>query len=88
MYLISPSSDIPLKVVMETIDIFSDFLCASFNSSIKSKKFPNNLKIADITSLHKKGNGDVKGNYRPVSILPNLSKVFEKSIFTQMSQFF
>ena len=51
-------------------------------------KFPENLKLADITPAYKKGKKDIKGNYRPVSILPNLSKIFEKQIFKQMSQFF
>ena len=50
-------------------------------------KFPENLKLADITPAYKKGKKDVKGNYRPVSILPNLSKMFEKHIFKQMSHF-
>ena len=36
----------------------------------------------------KKVKKDTKGNYRPVSILPNLSKIFEKCMFEQMSQFF
>ena len=35
----------------------------------------------------KKVKKDIKGDYRPVSILPNLSKIFEKCIFKQMSQF-
>ena len=84
----SQSSDIPIKIVKENIDVFSDFLCSSFNSSIKLSKFPENLKQADITPAYKKGKKDIKGNYRPVSILPNLSKVFEKLMFKQMSQFF
>ena len=84
----SQSSDIPIKIVKENIDVFSDFLCSSFNSSLKLSKFPENLKQADITPAYKKGKKDVKGNYRPVSILPNLSKVFEKLMFKQMSQFF
>lgn len=33
-------SDIPVKVVKENIDVFSDFLCVSPDSSIKSRKFP------------------------------------------------
>ena len=50
--------------------------------------FPENLKHADITPLYKKDKKDIKGNYRPVTILPNLSKIFEKCMFEQMSQFF
>ena len=45
------------------------------------------LKHADITPLCKKGKKDNKGNHRPVSILPNISKIFEKYMLEQMSQF-
>ena len=54
------------------------------NSSFKSSSFPSCLKMADVTLLHKKG----KENYRLVSILPIFSKVFEGSMFAQMSSFF
>ena len=50
--------------------------------------FPEILEHVDITLLYKKGKNYIKGNYRPVSILPNLSKIFEKCMFEQMSQFF
>ena len=36
----------------------------------------------------KKGKKDIKENYRPVIILPDLTKIFEKYMFEQMSQFF
>ena len=45
-------------------------------------------KLADISPAYKKGKEDIKGNYRPVNILPNLSNLFEKHIFIQMSHFF
>ena len=85
---VTQSCDIPIKIAKENIDIFSNFLCVSFSSSINSRKFQKNLKLADITSLLKKGKKDIKSNYRPVSILPNLSKNFKKCVFTQISQFF
>ena len=88
MHEISQGSDISEMILKEKINIFSNFLCGSFNSSIKSRKFPENFKLADIIPPHKKGKKDIKGNYRPVSILPNLSKIFEKCILTQMLQFF
>ena len=46
------------------------------------------MKLANVTPVYKKGNRSEKGNYRPVSILPNISKVFERCIYKQMSQFF
>ena len=84
----SQISDIPTKIIKENVDVFADFLCTSINSSIKSSLFPSCLKFADVTPLHKKGRKDAKQNYRPVSILPTLSKIYERSMFKQMSSFF
>ena len=83
----SQSSDIPIKVLKENSDIFSNFLCNSSNNSITLSTFPEILKHVDITPLYKKGKKDIKGKYRPVSIPPNLSKIFEKYMIEQMSQF-
>ena len=49
------SYDIPTRVIVENPDIFSDVLCNNFNNSIVSLNFPQCLKLAKITSLHKKG---------------------------------
>ena len=84
----SQHSDIPIKIIKENLDIFADFLCTNINSSFKSSSFPSCLKMADVSPLHKKGKKDLKENYRPVSILPVFSKVFERSMFAQMSIFF
>ena len=84
----SQYSDIPTKIIKENSDIFSNFISESINNSIKSSIFPSCLKHADVTPLHKKCNKSLKENYRPVSILPILSKVFERSMFKQMSSFF
>ena len=84
----SQHSDIPIKIIKENLDIFADFLCTNINSSFKSSSFPSCLKMADVTPLHKKGKKDLKEKCRPVSILPVFSKVFERSMFAQMSSFF
>ena len=87
----SQSSDISIKVLKENTDIFSNFLCNSFNSSIKLSTFPEIRKHAHITPSYKKGEKDISEtstDYRPVSVLPNLSKIFEKCMFDQISQFF
>ena len=54
----------------------------------KSSMFPNSLKLADVTPLHKTGRKELKEDYRSVSILPTLSKVFERIMFVQISAFF
>ena len=68
-------------------DIFTDILLASFNDSVERSNFPSSLKKAIITSVFKKGDRNSKDNYRPVSILPNLSNIFERCIFLQFYSF-
>jgi hypothetical protein len=46
------------------------------------------LKKAQVTPLHKKNDPLSKTNYRPVSVLPVFSKIFEKVFETQLSDFF
>ena len=46
--------------------------------------FPEELKQADIKPIHKKESRNEKENYRPVSILPNLSKIFERCMYDQL----
>ena len=43
--------------------------------------------MANVTPVYKKGNRSEKDNYRPVSILPNLSKIFERCLCKQISTF-
>ena len=71
------------------MDIFANSLCKNISSSFKSFSFPSCLNMAGVTLLHNKGKEDLKKqNYRPVSILPILLKVFSKSMFAQMSSSF
>ena len=70
------------------MDLFADFIVGSLKGTINTSIFSSCLKLADITPLHKKGRKDNKENHRPVSILPTLSKIFEKILFEQMSVFF
>ena len=58
------------------------------NKSLETCNFPSCLKMANVTPVYKKGNRSEKGNYRPVSILPNLSKIFERCLCKQISTFF
>ena len=65
-----------------------DYLCDSINALFKSLMFPNSLKLADVTPIHKKGMKELKEDYRSVSILPTLSKIFERIMFVQISASF
>ena len=80
-------TDIPTKIIKENADIFADILLARFNDSVEKSNFPSFLKKANITPVFKKGDRNSKDNYRPVSILPNISKIFERCIFRQLYRF-
>ena len=57
------------------------------NQMIMTTTFLSTLKQADVITLHKKGNKDNPNNYRPISTLHNLSKVFERVILTRITKF-
>ena len=58
------------------------------NLSITSKKFPQAWKVAKVIPLHKKEEETNPKNYRPVSLLSNVSKILEKSIHMQLNSYF
>ena len=69
-------TDIPTKFVKENADIFANVLVSNLNDSIEKSNFPSILKNATITPVFKKGDRNSKDNYKPVSILTNISKIF------------
>ena len=60
------------------------------NQSITSGIFPNSLKIAKVTPkcIFQKENSKLITNYRPISVLPVISKIFESVIHEQLSEYF
>ena len=58
------------------------------NLSLSSATFPDSLKIAHVAPIHKKNSVLEKGNYRPVSVLSAISKIFETAIEKQFSDHF
>ena len=74
--------NIPPKLLKESRDISSIVLSSDINKCINKGKFPDNLKTADITPTFKDDHL-LKSNYRAISILPTLSKIYEKFIYQQ-----
>jgi hypothetical protein len=58
-----------------------------YNTSIDQGIFPNNFKKARITAIHKKDSIHVRDNYRPISVLPIISKPLEKHVSTALQDF-
>ena len=82
------NTDIPTKLVKENSDIFADFIFKNLNDSIFQSVFPSTLKLANITPVHKKDSKSKKDHYRPISVLPNISKIYERLFFKQISEYF
>ena len=76
--------DIPAKILCRNSDLVSPFLCKIYDNSKTSCTFPDPLKIGDVTPVHKKGERTIKENYRPISILPTVSKVYERNMYAQI----
>jgi hypothetical protein len=71
-----------LKTCASTISLRLSFIC---NHSLHTGIFPDRLKIAVVKPLHKKGDKYNMTNYRPISLLPVFSKVFEKAMHSRLS---
>ena len=85
---VSQKTDIAIKIVKENVDIISHFLYHNFNNSLSCSTFPTGMKYADVTPIHKEDNKTDKTNYRSISILPNLSKVYERLMYNQIYPYF
>ena len=81
-------TDIPAKIIRENCDIFADIIFQNINNGIASSVFPASVKNANITPVHKKDSKNIEYNYRPVSILSNISKIYERCLYSQISKFF
>ena len=78
---------IPVSIFKRVFPIVSDLLLYLVNRSFNEGIFPDCLKIAEIVPIHKSGLVTAVDNYRPVSILPMFSKLFEKCMFVRLSDY-
>ena len=84
----NPLTSIPTKIVACNSDIFTPILCNNYNNNIINGVFPSKLKTAEITPTHKKHERILKENYRPISILPAISKIYERLMGEQLNAYF
>ena len=76
---------IPAKLIKMCALLISGPLSKLFNKSLSAGKFPTSWKEASVTPIFKqKGSNSDPTNYRPISLLPNLSKILEKLVFNKM----
>ena len=74
-----------LKVIFPAI---CDSLILIINQSMTTGVFPDKLKMAKIIPLFKDKDPLIMTNYRPISLLSSISKLFEKVVFNQINQYF
>ena len=80
-------NDIPTNVLKNNIDICGEHLLNIINYGITTSCFDSNLKLADISPIFKDTDRTNTQKYRPVSVLPVVSKIFERTMEEQMTSF-
>uniref|UniRef100_A0A1B6KJW0 Reverse transcriptase domain-containing protein n=1 Tax=Graphocephala atropunctata TaxID=36148 RepID=A0A1B6KJW0_9HEMI len=78
---------IPISLIKSVAVEIADPLVHVVNSSFISGYFPDQLKISKVIPIFKKGDATNKENYRPISIQPSFSKIFEKCMYNRLSTF-
>ena len=80
-------NDIPAKILIGSNDIVSSCLSNIYNDSKNSQIYPISLKVADVTPIHKDKERILKKNYRPISLIPILSKIYERNMYDPIFQY-
>ena len=80
--------NIPAKIVKSCSSPISGVLANLINTTFHHGKFPASLKGAQVVPIHKKNDPLDKENYRPVSVLPIISKAYERVMHNQLCEYF
>ena len=76
----NPLDNISSYFLKLALPFIGNSLAFMFNTSIQTSMFPDSWKIARVTPIYKNGDRADKSNYRPISVLPVISRLFEKLI--------
>ena len=79
--------DIPLNILKQSRFTYKMLTDCINDAIVRENIFPDSLKFGDITPVHKKDETTNKENCRPVSVLPLISKIFERIIYDQLSKY-
>ena len=77
-------NDISTKVLKKNSEIFARNFHENINFCIESSIFPSDLKAANVTPTFQKKSKTSKDNFRPISTLFNISKLYERCIYNQI----
>ena len=79
--------NISCRLAKEAAPVISDSLCTIFNTSLNTGIFPSDWKTSKVTPLHKGNAFNDPCNYRPISVISVISKVFEKIVYNQINDY-
>ena len=82
------SNDILKKLVKEFSYLFSKYIASSINRCITGGTFVNAFKKSEVRPIYKEDKRTEKSNYRPTSVLSDVSKIYERCIYEQMYSYF
>ena len=71
-------------MLINSNEVVSDYLPDIYNNFKNDEKYPTSLKIADVVPIHKKDEKTALKNYRPVSLIPIVSRIFERNMYDQI----
>ena len=79
--------DFSNKFIKLSLPILAPALVKIFNLSLSSGIYPDKLKIAKVIPIFKKGATTSINNYRPISILSSINKIYEKILYTRLIKY-
>ena len=78
---------IPNRLLKIAADVVAPSLTGIFNQSLVTGIFPSDWKMAKVSPIFKNGSKSDLNNYRPISVIPTVAKIFEKIIYDQLYQY-
>ena len=77
--------DIPSDIMKLSINFTASILSKIINKSFSEGQVPALLKVAKVCPVYKNGDKSTISNYRPISVLPSFSKIFEKIVYNRLT---
>ena len=82
------ADNIPPKIIKWAPELFAPILSKIFNKCIHIGYYPKQLKVARVVPVHKGGDSNDINNYRPISVLTQFNRLFERVLATRLMSFF
>ena len=80
--------NLPNRILKLSKDVIANSLSDLFNACIDASVFPSDFKMARVAPIFKSVDREDLNNYRPISVLPTVARVFERLIYEQLYNYF